>query len=280
MRASYSSGLITMPPNESNRSAFWPSDRASRNAEEVGFRFGDKGTQTSRTVMLAELGSTLSAVPTDSNRGKYAEAIIEANCLGKRTTATRRLTNQRLGELYALDPSVPVFRILRRLWSIDEAGRPLLALLVALARDPLLLATSSAVIPLQPGAEFQRNLMRDALRAVVGERLNDSILAKVVRNAASSWTQTGHLQGRTFKFRHLVKPTAGTVALALYLGYTVGFRGEDLLSSGWLTVLDCTPLAARNLALEAKRLGLMDLRVAADVMELKLERLDPWYRRG
>jgi hypothetical protein len=230
--------------------------------------------------MLAELGSTLSAVPTDSNRGKYAEAIIEANCLGKRTTATRRLTNQRLGELYALDPSVPVFRILRRLWSIDEAGRPLLALLVALARDPLLLATSSAVIPLQPGAEFQRNLMRDALRAVVGERLNDSILAKVVRNAASSWTQTGHLQGRTFKFRHLVKPTAGTVALALYLGYTVGFRGEDLLSSGWLTVLDCTPLAARNLALEAKRLGLMDLRVAADVMELKLERLDPWYRRG
>jgi hypothetical protein len=259
---------------------FWPRDFNSRNAEEAGFRFGNKGTQTSRTIMLAELTSTLSAAPADSNRAKYAAAIIESNCLGKRTTATRRLTNQRLGELYALEPSVQIFRVLRRLWSIDELGRPLLALLVALARDPLLTATAPAVIPLQPGAEFQRNLMRDALRAAVGERLNDSTLAKVVRNAASSWTQARHLQGRTFKFRHLVKPTAGTVALALYLGYTVGFRGDELLASGWVSVLDCTPLAARNLALDAKRLGLIDLRLAADVMELKLERLDPWYRRG
>lgn len=280
MLATFSTELILMSPNDTNRKTFWPPERASRIAEEAGFRFGDKGTQTSRTIMLAELGSTLSAVPIDSNRAKYAEAIIEGNCLGKRTTATRRLTNQRLGELYALDPSVQIFRILRRLWSIDEPGRPLLALLVALARDPLLLATAPAVVPLHPGGEFERSLMRDALRAVVGERLNDSILAKVVRNAASSWKQSGHLQGRTFKFRRLVKPTAGTVALALYLGYTVGFRGEDLLSSSWLTVLDCTPLAARNLALEAKRLGLIDLRLAADVMELKLERLDPWYRRG
>jgi len=35
--------------------------------------------------MLAELASTLSAAPADSNRAKYAAAIIETNCLGKRT---------------------------------------------------------------------------------------------------------------------------------------------------------------------------------------------------
>jgi hypothetical protein len=65
------------------------------------------------------------------------------------------------------------------------------------------------------------------------------------------------------------------VAFALYLGAAVGFHGEDLLSSGWIKTLDCTPSQSLNLAIEAKRLGLLDLRVAGDVFDLSLDRLDP-----
>jgi hypothetical protein len=65
------------------------------------------------------------------------------------------------------------------------------------------------------------------------------------------------------------------VAFALYLGEAGGFRGEELLSSGWIKALDCTPSQALDLAIEAKRLGLLDLRVAGDVFDLSLERLDP-----
>jgi hypothetical protein len=114
-------------------------------AQAAGFRFGEKGTHTSRTMMLAELTELLAAVPANATREEYAEAIIEDNILGKQTTSTRRLTNQQLGELYGLSLTLPLFRVLRRLWDVDAPGRPLIALLCALARDPLLRATSKAV---------------------------------------------------------------------------------------------------------------------------------------
>ena len=69
-------------------------------------------------------------------------------------------------------------------------------LLAALARDPLLMASAPAILTLAPGTEMFRQAMRDALRSAVGDRLNDATLDKVIRNAASSWTQSGHLRGR------------------------------------------------------------------------------------
>lgn len=243
--------------------------------QSLGFRFGKKGTHSSRTMMLAELAAVLSAVPPSGIRRDYVDAVVEGNCLRKPTTATRRLSLQRLSELYALDPEVPIFRVLRKLWDPDPSSRPLLALLAALARDPLLLATAQAILPLADGLEMPRKSMAEGLRATVGERLSDSTLDKVIRNAASSWSQSGHLSGRTFKIRRRVQPTPRTVAFALYLGAAVGFHGEDLLSSGWVRALDCTPSQSLNLAIEAKRLGLLDLRVAGDVFDLSLDRLDP-----
>ena len=241
----------------------------------IGFRLGDIGTHTSRTMMFEELEAVLAAVPPAGKRADYTEAIIESNCLRKPTIATRRLTSQRLSELYSLDPEVPIFRILRRLWDLDPASHPQLALLCSIARDPLLAATASAVLPLGEGAELPRSAMRDALREVVGERLNDSTLDKVLRNTASSWSQAGHLQGRTFKVRRAVKPTPVAVAFAFYLANAAGFHGEDILKSAWVKVLDCSASSALELGLEAKRIGLLDLRVAGEVFDLNLDRMDP-----
>ena len=254
---------------------FQPDEGARAKAEVVGFRLGAKGTHTSRTVMLAELGAVLAAAGAAAARADYAAAIVEANCLSKPTAATRRLSCQRLRELYGLDPRLPLFRVLRRLWSFDPANRPLLALLSALARDPLLAATAPVVVPLPPGAEFQRAPMRAALRAAVGDRLNQTVLEKACRNAASSWTQSGHLEGRTFKKRRRVAASAPAAAFALYLAYSAGFHGADVFSSAWLRLVDCDPSQARRLAMEAKRLGLIGLRMVGDVVELDTARLDP-----
>lgn len=244
-------------------------------ARDAGFRFGAKGTHTSRTIMLEEFTALLAETKPDAARKDYAAAIVDMNCLAKPTAASRRLTNQRIRELYALDLAMPLFRVLRRLWELDHTGRPLLAVQCAIARDPLLAATAPPVLSLPPGAELQRDTVTTVLRELVGERMNESVLAKVVRNAASSWTQAGHLAGRTFKKRQLVVPTACTVAFGLYLGHLIGFRGADLFNSGWIVVLDCAPPQARELALEAKRMGLLDLRLAGDIVELNLDRLDP-----
>jgi hypothetical protein len=229
--------------------------------KKLGYRAGDKGTHSSRTMMFSELDALLKAVPEHSLR--------------KATTATRRLTLQRLTELYGLDPTVPIFRVLRRLWDAEPSSGPLLALLAALARDPLLLATAQIILPLPEGVEMPRKLMIDSLRSAVGTRLSDATLDKVVRNAASSWSQAGHLRGRTFKVRGKVLATPRLVAFALYLGTGAGLSGDDLLTSGWIKSLDCPPSQALDYAIEAKRLGLLDLRVAGDVFDLSLSRLDP-----
>ncbi|MEW6217445.1 MAG: hypothetical protein AB1543_07165 [Candidatus Bipolaricaulota bacterium] len=258
--------------------AFFPPNSTPASPRAAGFRLGHIGTHTSRTIMFAELASTLAVVPSGGKPEDYAAAIIEGNCLGKATVATRRLTLQRLRELYALDSAVPIFRILRRLWELDTAGRPLLALLAALARDPLLLATAEVVLSLPKGAEFQRVPMRDALAQTVDNRLNESTLNKVVRNTASSWTQSGHLEGRTFKHRQFVTPTPASTTFALYLARAVGFGTEESLSSGWMKSLDCSASSALEMATAAKRIGLLDLRMAGNVIDLRLDRLDPLFR--
>ncbi len=260
-----------------NAFTFFPDNSSA--AADVGFRFGAKGTHTSRTMMFEELRHVLDAAPSGARRADYAAAIIEGNCLSKPTAATRRLTNQRLGELYGLDPGIPLFRVLRRLWDIESEGHPLLALLAAIARDPLLAATCPAIIFLAPNAELQRDALKGALQSLVGSRLNDSTLEKVCRNAASTWTQSGHLEGRTFKKRRLVTARPATAAFAIYLAHAAGFRGAEIFSSAWLRVMDCNPSRARELALDAKRLSLIDLRMAGDVVELNLSRLDSQVAR-
>ncbi|MFA7307374.1 MAG: hypothetical protein WC026_11935 [Hyphomicrobium sp.] len=252
----------------------------TREAETLGFRFGAKGTHTSRTMMMQELSRVLEATNQDARRADYAAAIVDGNCLSKPTAATRRLSNQRLGELYGLDPMIPLFRVLRRLWDIGPDGRPLLALLAAIARDPLLAATCPAIVAMPVNSELQRDALKGALQTAVGDRLNDSTLEKVCRNAASTWAQSGHLEGRTFKKRRMVTPSPTAVTFAIYLAQAAGFRGAEIFSCGWLSVLDCDPSQARELALDAKRSGLLDLRMAGDVVELNLSRLDPYAVRA
>jgi len=247
----------------------------SRDALSVaGFRFGDKGTHTSRTIMLTELTDLLASVPDDADREDYATAIVDENILGKQTIATRRLTNQRLGEMYGLEPRLSIFRVLRRLWTIDTAGRPLLAMLCALARDPLLRSTSPPVLALPLGAELVRATFLDTLRQVVGTRLNEAVLDKVARNAASSWSQSGHLEGRVRKIRKCVTPTPGSLAMALWMGTLEGLAGQALLDCRWTRVLDRTGRELLPVALEAKRLGLIHASAGGGVLEIDARRLD------
>lgn len=228
--------------------------------------------------MLSELTELFSAIPADVERADYQSAIVHDNFLGKATTATRRLTNQRLGELYGLDPRLPLFRALRAVWAVDEPGRPLLALLCSLARDPLLRASATAVLELPVGAELVRATFLDAIREVVGPRLNEAVLDKVARNAASSWSQSGHLAGRVRKIRRRVTPTPGSLAFALWMGALEGLAGETLLECRWTCVLDRTGRELVPIVLQAKQLGLLHARVGGGVVEIDAGRLDTLIR--
>src|SRR5262249_8376156 len=59
------------------------------------------------------LSRVLDRIPSDAPAASYAVAIVEENLLGKPTRSTRKRTAKRLAELYALDPGIPLFRLLR-----------------------------------------------------------------------------------------------------------------------------------------------------------------------
>lgn len=238
-----------------------------------GFRSGDRGTHTSRTIMLDELSQLLAAAPGEASREDYADAVMAHNCLGKRTAATRKLSLQRLTELYGLDTQLILFRVLRDLWDRHEGSRPLLAMLLALARDPLLRATTTAVIRTPYGHEFARQSMKDALSEAVGERLNDATLDKVVRNASASWTQSGHFRGRGRKTRQKVDATPAASTYALLLGFAVGRRGRLLFETPWARILDTDPDDLVDAAVDAKRLGLLDLKQSGAMIDVSFPAL-------
>ena len=239
-----------------------------RQAAMWGFRSGDRGTHTSRTIMLDELSNLLNAVPGHASREDYADAVVAHNCLGKRTAATRKLSLQRMTELYALKPQAILFRVLRDLWGRNETSRPLLALLLALARDPLLRATTTAVMRTPYGHEFARQSMKEALTDAVGDRLNEATLDKVVRNASSSWTQSGHFRGRGRKTRQKVEATPPATMFALLLGFAVRRRGRLLFEAPWVGVLDASSGDLVEVAVDAKRLGLLDLKQSGSMIDV------------
>lgn len=226
--------------------------------------------------MLAELHELLSALPEDAGHTAYTDAVLLDNALGKATAASRHHSRQHLRELYGCDPRLPVFRVLRRLWALDEPGRPLLALLAALARDPVFRATAPAVLPLPAGAELVRSTFLETIRTGTGDRFKEAVLDKVARNAASSWSQAGHLGGRVRKLRQRVEPTPGSLALAVWLGIQEGIGGRALLDSRWARVLDTPPAGLVEVARRAARLRLLDLRVGGGVFEVSADALDPW----
>jgi len=181
----------------------------------LGFRIAQSGPHTSKTLMLQELETLFEALSADAPATAYRTAIVEENVLGKRTASTRKETATRLKALHGLDPSKPLFRVLRRLWDVDPRARPQLALLNGLARDPLLMATREQVMGMGQGQVLQRSEVVAAVQGFTHDRLSAKVLDAVSRNTASSWTQSGHLKGKVKKLRQPLKPQPVALALAL-----------------------------------------------------------------
>jgi hypothetical protein len=223
-------------------------------------KFSPGGAHISRTIMLAELDAALAAVPLASGSNNYRSAIIERNVLGKTTVSTRLKSLRHLRELYALDEGAPIFALLRKLHAIDPASLPQLALQVAWARDPLLRATTPAVLDVSEGDLVLTASLAAAVETAFPDQYSENSRGTVARNAASSWTQSGHLAGRAKKIRRRELPSV--------LGDRAGYHGAASFSNPWCRLLDLNPERARALGFEAHRAGLVNLRAIGDVVEI------------
>ena len=150
----------------------------------AGFVNGSGGAHDSKTMMLPELGALLSAVPDRASLSDYKRAVVEDNALDKRTAATRAKTFQYLRKLYALDGTVPVFAALRELLALDATAQPLIAVLCATARDPLLRATLPVIFALEAGDVTGPAQLAAAVGAAYPGRFNPSVLHHVGQGSA------------------------------------------------------------------------------------------------
>ena len=238
-----------------------------------GFANGPGGAHTSRTMMLAELELLLAACPPDATYQDYQTAILDDNVLLKRTASTRRESLRRLRELYGLDAGLLVFRSLVDLWYDDARARPLLALLCAIARDPILRSSAGLVLATPVSSPITPQQISAAVDSADPGRLNPTTLANIGRHAASSWRQSGHLAGKYVKTRTQAECRPAAVAYALLLGHLCGDRGEALFETFWAQLLD-TPLhVLHDQAFAASQQGWIDYRHTGMVTEITFRHL-------
>lgn len=236
--------------------------------EQFGLKFSAGGAHISRTMMLSELEAVLAAVPFGSTAADYRDAILQRNVLGKTTDSTRQKSLRHLRELYALDEATPIFGLLRKLHATDAASLPLLAVMVAWARDPLFRATTQSIMDASEGERVENDALAQALEAAFPNQYSEVSRNTTTRNAASSWTQSGHLAGRTKKTRQRIKPTAVAVTMAFFLGDIAGYHGAAVFSNPWCRLLDLNSGRAKAVGFEANRAGLLNLRAVDEVVEL------------
>jgi hypothetical protein len=233
-----------------------------------GFRHGTMTVHTSRTMMLQELRLLLDWVDADAPASRYVAAIMDDNVLGKPTRSTRQRTAKHLIELYALDPHCTLFRLLRHFWAADSASHPMLASLLACARDPLLRASTPFLFTIPLGQTVAPGAIADHLHAQYPSRFRSSTLLATAQRLASSWAQAGYLQGKQTKRRVHPHITPIVTAFALLLGYLCGLRGARLFESTWTQLLDCPPAELAELTVEASTQEWLHYKAAGAVVEI------------
>ncbi len=226
------------------------------------------GTHTSKTMMLTELSCLLAASAPEADHSESRRLVVEDNVALKGTLSARKDTFRRLAQLYALRPESHVFRALRDLWTVSEEEQPIIALLCALARDPLLRATAPAVLEAGLETRVTPQMLEATMTSVYPGRYSPLVQVRVGQNAISSWAQSGLLKGRLTKSRVHPKIGPASTAYALFLGYLCGDRGTALLDTFWAQVLDSTPTTVDGLAFNAHQRGWLNYRRIGNVAEI------------
>lgn len=235
----------------------------------LGFSYERGGAHLARTIMFEELQGVLRQI-TDFSASKeeYRQAIVDENCLGKRSGRTRLLSYRHLVDLYSLDTGTTLFRNLLHFWQRDPSSRTSLAFLCAYARDPLLRNATPFIFDHPIGASVKRQDLEQFIDSLEPDRFSAATLKSLAQNINSTWTQVGFLTGRVRKIRSQPPVTPGATAYALLLAYLKGLRGMALFESEYVNLLDCPLEAALDSAAETSRRGWIVFKRVGNVVEV------------
>lgn len=233
------------------------------------------GPSTSQTIMVPSLQRLLSLVPSDAAPAAYRTAVMDENVLGKQTAGGREWAFRQLRRFYGFDPRTLLFRALRDLWDDDPAGQALLALLCAMARDPVLRSSAAVIVEAQIGAVVGPRDFEAEIEEAFPGAYSDNTRQTTAQKLASSWQQAGHLHAKaaTTKVRRSVEGTPAALAYALMLGHLEGLRGQSVFETFWARLLDQPLSHLFDLAVVASQRGLLEFRHAGGVVEVSFNQL-------
>jgi hypothetical protein len=242
-------------------------------ATGLGFSLRRSGGHLSRSMMLAELRLLFAAVPATAGRADYRAAILEGNVLGKPTFSSRQKSEKHLYELYGLDPSLALFRLLRRFAAEVPDALPLLALTCVFCRDPQLRASFTLIEALKPGEVLPRVQLETYLESTFPARFSPIMLSSLATRLGVTWAATGHLEGRATRVRTVPIPIPAASTYAMVAGYLLGLRGDGLVSSVFARLVGADPaLILSHLALGSQK-GWLRLRHGGGVIEIDFSAL-------
>ena len=233
----------------------------------LGFSQARVGGHSARSMMFLEMLALVRAMPLAIEKQELASAIVDDNILDKPTRGSRAKSWRHLVELYGMDPSVALFRVLWSFGHTDIDALAQLCLVCAYARDPQLRHSFELVRSLGIGAVLTREAMERKLEEGFPGRFSPIMKKSMAQNVNTSWTFSGHLAGRSTKIR--VHPVAHPVsaAYAMFVGYLAGLRGELLLGSTYGSLVSSSLPELRAAVALAANKGQLTLKQAGGIVE-------------
>lgn len=243
----------------------------SEKLKSFGYKFGQNGAHSARTMMYDELVTLFSSLPASATKAEYIDAVVERNILNKPSKKARQLSARHLVDLHSLDLATPIFRVFRQLWERDVEARPVLALCSSLTRDPLLRGSVSYILKKQTGEHIVRAEMEELLNAQNPERFSPASLKSFAQNINGTWTNAGYLKGKAYKLRSLPVITPTNLTYCLFLGYLEGLSGQRLFSSRWTILLGLPITELTDLATAAAHRGQIVFMNAGGIIEIRFD---------
>jgi hypothetical protein len=241
--------------------------------DSLGFSKAGIGGHSARSMMFLEMRALVHAMPLTVTKNDFTKAIVEENILEKPTSTSRKKSLRHLMEIYGMDPSKALFRVLWELGHEDLDALPQLCLVCAYARDPQLRHSFELIRTLRLGEMLARSDMEQHLEKGFPDRFSPAMKKSMAQNVNTTWTFGGHLAGKAKKTRRLPEPRPISAVYAMFAGYLAGLRGERLLDSAFafLVAPNRSTLQASLSLASAK--GLFSLKQAAGIVEFDFSNL-------
>lgn len=239
----------------------------------LGFSKASLGAHSARSMMFLEMRVLVRAMPLTVTKNDLTKAIVEENVLEKPTLSSRKKSLRHLMELYGMNPSKTLFRVLWDLGQADLDSLPQLCLVCAYARDPQLCHSFELIRTLRLSEVLARAAMEQHLENGFPGRFSPAMKKSMAQNVNTTWTFGGHLAGKAKKTRRLPEPRPISAAYAMFVGYLTGLRGERLLNSAFAALVASNRSQLQTTLVLASARGLLSLKQAAGIVEFDFSNL-------